>query len=86
MLPQVGWARSALPAPTRRLLAVGAIRLCAADHAIRRVETRGRKLMLTGASDYLMHGTRFPRLQADDTDARLDEIAELIKTSGQWSR
>jgi transcription-repair coupling factor (superfamily II helicase) len=75
-----------LPTAARRLLAIGSIRMSAADHGIRRVETRDGKLMLTGRHDYLMQGTRFPRLKSDDVDARLDEIVELIETSGTWGR
>lgn len=75
-----------LPTATHRLLTIGRVRMCAADHGIRRVETREGKLMLTGRQDYLMHGTRFPRLQAADVDARLDEIMELIETSETWGR
>lgn len=74
-----------LPPAACRLLTIGRLRLCAADHTIRRIETRDRKLMLTGPHDYLMQGTRFPRLTSDDADARLDEIMELIKTAGVWS-
>ncbi|MDP6490289.1 MAG: transcription-repair coupling factor [Kiritimatiellia bacterium] len=75
-----------LPIATRRLLAISRIRICAADHDIRRVETRDDKLMLTGPRDYLMQGTRFPRLTASAVEGRLDEIMELIETSETWAR
>jgi transcription-repair coupling factor (superfamily II helicase) len=75
-----------LPTATRRLLAISRIRICSADHGIRRVETRDDKLMLTGPNDYLMQGTRFPRLTMEEVEARLDEIMELIETSATWAR
>ena len=74
-----------LPTAAQRLLSIGQVRMRAADHGIRRVETRDGKLMLTGRHDYLMQGTRFPRLRAEDVDEKLDEIMELIETSKTWS-
>ncbi|NQU39581.1 MAG: transcription-repair coupling factor [Lentisphaerae bacterium] len=75
-----------LPDATRRLLTLGEIRIRCADHHIRRVETRDGKLMLTGPTDYLMQGTRFPRLKREDVDAKLDEIMDLIEASKRWAR
>ncbi|MBT3297067.1 MAG: transcription-repair coupling factor [Verrucomicrobia bacterium] len=76
----------ALPDATRRLLTIGRLRIRAADHSVRRVETRGRKVMLTGRQDYLTHNGRFPRLKREGVDEKLDEIAELVETSETWSK
>jgi hypothetical protein len=65
---------------------MGRLRILGADHHIRRIETRDGKVMLTGPQDYLMQGARFPRLRSEDVDERLEELAELIGSSGQWAR
>ena len=74
-----------LPGAAGRLFKIATLRILAADHGVRRIETREGKVMLTGARDYLMRGARFPRLSAGTVDERLDEVADLIRTCATWS-
>ncbi len=69
-----------VPAPVRRLLKIAAIRILASEQGITAVETRARKLVLARGRDYVKRDGRFPRLRAVAADAKLDEIADLIRS------
>lgn len=66
----------------RALLAVTGIRIRAEQKGIGSVETRSSKLKCLRAGsdrdDWVMHGTRFPRLTAPSALLRLDEIATFL--------
>jgi transcription-repair coupling factor (superfamily II helicase) len=75
-----------LPDPLRRLLDVAELRIVCAGHEIRQAETRGDKLMLTGATGYLMQGHHFPRLQGRSADEKLRDVLRLVRSCRRWSR
>jgi transcription-repair coupling factor (superfamily II helicase) len=60
------------------LLRVAALKLLAAARGITSIETRGDKLMLTRAGDFIQLGGRFPRLGKRTARARLGEIRRLL--------
>ena len=49
------------------------------------METREGKVMLVRGGDYLMKGTRFPRLAGATPDTQLDEIIRLIDSANSWA-
>ena len=67
-----------LPPPVTRLLQVARIRILASQRGLRRVEAQDDKLMLSTGTDYVKDGTRFPRIQGDDADRKLDHIIRLV--------
>jgi transcription-repair coupling factor (superfamily II helicase) len=67
------------PPAVDNLFLLTEIKLAAAEASISRVETRERKLMLTGRGDFILVGGKFPRLVASRIEQRLREILELIK-------
>jgi transcription-repair coupling factor (superfamily II helicase) len=72
------------PLPTKALLAVSHVRICAERAGVRRVETEGDrlicKLALPGQSgEFLKSGSRFPRLKAKDPLDRLAEIQTFLQ-------
>jgi len=73
----------ALPGPVERLLKMAEIRILAAQHRIRLVETRGEKLMLgRGKDDFVQSGGRFPRLKKNTPDGKLEEIVAFLRDCG----
>ena len=73
-----------IPPPVARVLRMAEIRITAAIKGLVHIETRDGKLMLRNAIDFLMEHKRFPRLQSDDPDQRLDEIEDRIRTIDDW--
>lgn len=72
------------PEAVKVLIAVSRIRVFAETAAIRRVETKGNRLICQLARNsnpdkFLKFGTRFPRLKAKDPFKRLDEIESFLK-------
>jgi transcription-repair coupling factor (superfamily II helicase) len=67
-----------LPEPLELLLAIGEIKILAADKGVTEVETRLDKLMLKRNKDYIMLGGKFPRLTKKTAAARLKEIKKLL--------
>ena len=62
----------------QNLLLTARVRLTAGERGITAIETRGPKLMLTRRGDYLLIGHKFPRLEASDPTARLQELYQLV--------
>jgi transcription-repair coupling factor (superfamily II helicase) len=74
-----------MPDTVSRLLAIAHIRIAASRKGIGTVETRDDRLMMLRRGDYLMSGSRFPRLTAPGVDERLNEILDLIHAVDEWS-
>jgi transcription-repair coupling factor (superfamily II helicase) len=68
-----------LPGPVELLLQVAQLRVLAAERGIVGIESRGDKLMLTRAGDFIQVGGRFPRLTKKEPRARLNEVKRLIE-------
>jgi transcription-repair coupling factor (superfamily II helicase) len=62
------------------LLTTAAIKLAAAARKITVVEAKEGKLMLTRGGDYILIGGKFPRLAANEPDARLREVLEMVRS------
>ncbi|MBA4386757.1 MAG: transcription-repair coupling factor [Verrucomicrobia bacterium] len=75
-----------LPPQVERLLKIVEIRVAAAEHSIKEVETQAEKLLLKGRTDYLMKGKLLPRLSGRTVEEKLTEIFKLISTSDRWAR
>lgn len=54
------------------------MRILAAGRGIEAIEVKGDKLMLTRNQDYIMVGSKFPRLTKSTPAARLKEIKKLL--------
>ncbi len=67
-----------VPPAVALLLRVSDLKLTAAERGITSVEVKEDKLILMRGEDYVMQGTRFPRLTQTDASARLGEIAKLV--------
>jgi transcription-repair coupling factor (superfamily II helicase) len=67
-----------LPPALQLLLEVGKLKLLGRQRDIVVIETKGDKLMLTRAGDYITPGGKFPRLTKKEPKARLREIKRLI--------
>jgi transcription-repair coupling factor (superfamily II helicase) len=67
-----------LPAALELLLQVAELKILAAAHGITVIEVKEDKLMLTRNQDYVMVGSKFPRLDKKDPAARLKEIRTLL--------
>ena len=68
-----------LPVPTERLLQVARLRIVASTRRLQSIETREGKVMMMRDRDYLMTGSRFPRLISTDPSACLDELLALAR-------
>lgn len=69
-----------LPEPAANLIAVGSIRLVAANKGVSSVEIKGQRLMLHRGGDYIMlEGRRFPRLTSIDPADKLREALEMLR-------
>jgi len=66
------------PPPFERLLQVAQLKVLAAERGIGIIEVKDDKLMLTRNNDYIMAGSRFPRLARLGASARLKEIKKLL--------
>jgi len=67
-----------LPAALQLLLLVGEIKILAAERGITAIEVKEDKLMLTRNNDYIMVGSKFPRLMKKEAGARVKEIKKLL--------
>jgi transcription-repair coupling factor (superfamily II helicase) len=67
-----------LPPQVELLLQVAELKVLTAERGISAVEVKGDKLMLSRGDDYIMVGTRFPRLTRKGAAARLREIKKLV--------
>ena len=67
-----------VPPPLRLLLQVAELKILASERAISLIEVKDDRLMLTRNADYLMVGSRFPRLTTQAAPARLKEIKKLL--------
>jgi transcription-repair coupling factor (superfamily II helicase) len=67
-----------LPPALELLLRVREIKVLASERGITVVEVKDDKLMLTRNDDYIMVGSKFPRLTKKQANARLKEIAQLL--------
>jgi transcription-repair coupling factor (superfamily II helicase) len=67
-----------LPAALGLLLQVTELRILAAERNIASIEVKDDKVMLTRNNDYIMVGTKFPRLTKKEAGARLKEIKKLL--------
>ena len=54
------------------------LKVLASERGITVIEVKEDKLMLTRNNDYLMVGSKFPRLTKKQAGARLKEIAQLL--------
>ena len=66
------------PPPLERLLQVARLKLLAAERGISMIEVKDDKLMLTRNHDYIMVGSKFPRLAGTGPSARLTEIEKFL--------
>jgi transcription-repair coupling factor (superfamily II helicase) len=67
-----------LPPALELLLLVGELKILAAEKNIPLIEVKEEKLMLTRNNDYIMVGSKFPRLIKKQPAARLKEIKKLL--------
>ena len=69
-----------LPEAVFNLLLMGAIRIAAAQRGIHSVEVKDHKVMLRQAGDYVLIGSKFPRLNPSDSPSRrLRALLKLIE-------
>jgi transcription-repair coupling factor (superfamily II helicase) len=68
----------AIPAPLQLLLQVAELKVMAAAKDISVIEVRDDKLMLTRNGDYIMVGSKFPRLTKKEAMARIKEIKKVL--------
>ena len=67
-----------LPPAMQLLLEVAGLKILAAERGVTVIEVKEDKLMLTRNNDYLMVGSKFPRLTRKGAPARLKEIRRLL--------
>jgi len=60
------------------LLQVAELKLLASERGIASIEVKDDKVMLSRNKDYIMDGTKFPRLSKKDPGARLKELKKLL--------
>lgn len=68
-----------LPPEAENLILYRRIQLHAAKKALRDIEVIGNQLRIRKGADFIMIGTRFPRLSQSDPAARLREIFSLVQ-------
>ena len=69
-----------LPEAVANLLLMGAIRIAAGQRGIHSVEVKENKVMLRQDADYVLIGSKFPRLNASDSPSkRLRALLKLIE-------
>jgi len=69
-----------LPEAVSNLLLMGAIRIAAGQRGIHSVEVRENKVMMRQGTDYVLIGSKFPRLNASDSPSkRLRALMKLIE-------
>jgi transcription-repair coupling factor (superfamily II helicase) len=67
-----------LPPPLELLLLVTEVKVLASERGITVIEVQEDRLMLTRNNDYVMGGSKFPRLTKKQAGARLKEIRQLL--------
>jgi transcription-repair coupling factor (superfamily II helicase) len=67
-----------LPAELELLLQLAELRILASERNISVMEVKDDRLMLTRNGDYIMVGSKFPRLTKKDAPGRLKEIKKLL--------
>ena len=67
-----------LPPALEMLLRVAELKVLASERGITVIEVQDDKLMLTRNNDYIMVGSKFPRLTRKQPGARLNEIKRLL--------
>jgi transcription-repair coupling factor (superfamily II helicase) len=67
-----------LPRPITLLLLVGELKVLAAERGITAIEVKDDRLMLTRNNDYIMVGSKFPRVTKPHAEGRLKEIKKLL--------
>jgi transcription-repair coupling factor (superfamily II helicase) len=67
-----------VPQPIELLLQVAELKLLAAECGITVMEVKDERLMLTRNNDYVMIGSKFPRLTQTEAAARLKEIKKFL--------
>ena len=67
-----------LPPALELLLQVAELRILAAQRAITAIEVKEDKLMLTRNNDYVMIGSKFPRLTKTEAAGRLKEMKKFL--------
>ncbi|HNZ74891.1 MAG TPA: transcription-repair coupling factor [Verrucomicrobiota bacterium] len=69
-----------VPPPLALLLQLAELKVLARDLGISAIEVQDDKLMLTRNADYIMSGSKFPRLTRKQPSARLKEIKKFLLT------
>jgi transcription-repair coupling factor (superfamily II helicase) len=69
-----------VPPALQLLLLVGELKILASDRGISAIEVKEDRLMLTRNNDYIMIGSKFPRLTKSEPGAQLKEIKKLLTT------
>ncbi|MDX1952494.1 MAG: transcription-repair coupling factor [Verrucomicrobiota bacterium] len=67
-----------LPPSVEILLQLTEIKILAGERGVTKIETKADKLMMIRNSDYVMVGSKFPRLTKKDARGRLNEIRKLL--------
>jgi transcription-repair coupling factor (superfamily II helicase) len=67
-----------VPKPLQLLLQLAELRILAAEKGVTVIEVKEDRLMLTRNNDYVMIGSKFPRLTKSTASARLTEIKKLL--------
>jgi transcription-repair coupling factor (superfamily II helicase) len=67
-----------VPPALELLLQVAELKVLASEQAITVIEVQDDKLMLTRHNDYIMVGSKFPRLTKKQAGARLKEIRQML--------
>jgi transcription-repair coupling factor (superfamily II helicase) len=67
-----------VPAPLELLLQIGELKILAAERGISVIEVKEDRLMLTRNNDFVMIGSKFPRLTKTKAGDRLKEIKKLL--------
>jgi transcription-repair coupling factor (superfamily II helicase) len=67
-----------LPAALQLLLLISELKILASDRDVTSIEVKEDRLMLTRNNDFIMVGTKFPRLIKTEPAARLKEIKKLL--------
>lgn len=69
-----------LPAAAKNLLLSSKIRMEGGSRKISRIETKEEKLILVRKGDYILLGTKFPRLKSTMPEAKLQEILAFVRS------
>jgi transcription-repair coupling factor (superfamily II helicase) len=67
-----------LPPPLELLLLVAEVKVLASERGVTVIEVQEDRLMLTRNNDYIMVGSKFPRLIRKQAGARLKEIKQML--------